>query len=160
MPAPNDHPAAGLSPLEIVSTRTFAAPRERLFEAFTDPARLARWWGPHGFTSTFHAFDPRPGGAWRFTMHGPDGADYPNESVFVEVVEPERIVLRHLSVEHPYELTISLEDRGGATRGTWRMVHETASVCARVRPHVVAGNEQNFDRLAAELARSAGDGPT
>jgi uncharacterized protein YndB with AHSA1/START domain len=90
-------------------------------------------------------------------MHGPDGADYPNESVFVDVVEPERIVFRHVSVEHPYELTISLEEQGGATRVTWRMRHETASECARVRPFVLEGNEQNFDRLAAELAPRASD---
>jgi uncharacterized protein YndB with AHSA1/START domain len=140
---------------EIVSSRTFAAPRERVFAAFVDPSRLARWWGPDGFTNTIHAFDPRPGGIWRSTMHAPDGAEYPNESVFVEVVRPERIVFRHLSAEHPYEMTITLDEQGDRTAMTWRMRHETAEACARVRPFVVAGNEQNFDRLARELARAA-----
>jgi uncharacterized protein YndB with AHSA1/START domain len=142
---------------EIISARTFDAPRERVFEAFSDPSRLARWWGPHGFTSTVHELDLRRGGAWRFTMHGPDGADYPSDSVFVEVVKPERIVFRHLSADHPYEMTISLDEQGGGTRVTWRMRHATASECARVRPFVAEGNEQNFDRLAAELARMSSD---
>ena len=142
------------SELEILSARTFDAPRERVFEAFSDPARLARWWGPKGFTNTFQEFDPRPGGTWRFLMHGPGGADIPNESVFVEVVRPERIVFRHVS-GHRFEMTITLAEQGGRTRVTWRMRHETARECAEVRPFVVDANEQNFDRLAEELARMA-----
>jgi uncharacterized protein YndB with AHSA1/START domain len=143
---------------EIVSTRTLDVPREQVFAAFADPARLARWWGPKGFTSTVHAYDFRPGGAWRSTLHGPDGVDYPNESQFVEIAAPGRIVFRHLSREHPYEMEITLEPQGGGTRMTWRMSHPTASACARVRPFVVEGNEQNFDRLAAELARVGAPG--
>jgi uncharacterized protein YndB with AHSA1/START domain len=126
-----------------------------VFAAFSDPSRLARWWGPNGFTNTIHDLDMRPGGTWRFTMHGPDGAAYSNESVFVEVVKPERIVFRHVSADHPYEMVITLEQEGAGTRVTWRMRHETASECARVKPFVVEANEQNFDRLAAELARLA-----
>jgi hypothetical protein len=79
----------------------------------------------------------------------------PSDSVFAEVVRPERIVFRHVSAEHPYEMVGSLEEEGAGTRMTWRMRHATASECARVRPFVVEGNEQNFDRLAAELARGA-----
>jgi uncharacterized protein YndB with AHSA1/START domain len=150
-----DNDRGDVSDREIVSTRTFDAPRDRVFGAFSDPARLARWWGPHGFSSTVHEFDLRPGGTWRFTMRGPDGAEYVSESVFLEVVEPERIVFRHLSAGHPYEMTISLEDHGGRTTVTWRMLHATASERATVEPFVVAGNEQNFDRLAAELTTSA-----
>jgi uncharacterized protein YndB with AHSA1/START domain len=152
MPSSARAPDGFLPDRDIVSSRTFDAPRERVFEAFVDPARLLRWWGPKGFTNTFHAFDPRPGGRWRFTMHAPDGTAIPNESVFTEVARPERIVFRHLSAEHPYELTFTLdEEPGGRTRVTWRMRHETAETCARVRPFVVEGNEQNLDRLAAEL---------
>jgi uncharacterized protein YndB with AHSA1/START domain len=139
---------------DIVSARTFDAPRERVFEAFVDPDRLACWWGPEGFTSTFHEFDPRPGGRWRFTMHGPGGLEISNESVFLELARPERIVLRHVSADHPYELTMTFAPEGRArTRVTWRMRHATAAECERVRPYVVAGNEQNFDRLAGELER-------
>jgi uncharacterized protein YndB with AHSA1/START domain len=141
--------------LEIVSTRVLVARRDRVFDAFVDPSRLARWWGPSGFTSTIHAFDPRPGGTWRVTLHGPDDADFASESVFLEVVRPERIVFRHAG-DHPYEMTVTLDEHGDGTLLTWRMRHATAAECARVRPFVVAGNEQNFDRLEAELARTEG----
>jgi uncharacterized protein YndB with AHSA1/START domain len=79
------------SELEIVTTRLIDAPRERVFAAFADAARLARWWGPKGFTNTFDEFELRPGGAWRFVMRGPDGKGYPNDSTFLEVHAPERI---------------------------------------------------------------------
>jgi len=133
--------------------RTFDAPRERVFEAFSDPSRLARWWGPKGFTNTFHEFDMRPGGRWRFLMHGPDGVAYANESVFVEVVKPERIVLQHVSA-HRFEMTVTLDEQGGGTKVTWRMRHATARECAKAKAFVVDANEQNFDRLAGELART------
>src|SRR5258707_15807312 len=82
---------------EIVTTRVLAWPREFVFKAWTEPEHLARWWGPKGFTNTFYEFDPRPGGVWRFVMHGPNGADYQNKNFFVEIVRPERIVLDHVS---------------------------------------------------------------
>ena len=69
-----------MSDREIVTTRLLDWPRERVFRAWTDPAHLARWWGPKGFTNTFHEFDLRPGGLWRFVMHGANGADYQNKS--------------------------------------------------------------------------------
>lgn len=137
---------------EIVSTRVFDAPRERLFRAFRDPKVLARWWGPNGFTSTFQEFDFRPGGAWRFVMHGPDGADYRNESEFIEVVSPERIVLDHLRPMHRFQMTMTFAEEAGKTRLTWRMRFESAAELERVRVVVRAANEQNFDRLQAQLA--------
>jgi uncharacterized protein YndB with AHSA1/START domain len=151
MTSPHDDRDDAPSDREIVSTRSFDVPRERVFEAFSDPSRLARWWGPKGFTNTIHEFDPRPGGTWRSTLHGPDGVDYANENVFVEVVKPERIVFRHVSGDHRYEMTITLDEQRGGTRVTWRMSHATARECARVAALVVPANEQNFDRLGAEL---------
>jgi uncharacterized protein YndB with AHSA1/START domain len=143
---------------EIVTSRVLDAPRERVFEAFSDPARLARWWGPAGFSSTFHEFDLRPGGHWRFILHGPDGANYPNESVFVEVVKPERIVFDHLS-DHWFRMTITLSARpAGQTLITWHMLFETAAERDRIQAIVVVANEQNLDRLEAELARMGDKG--
>jgi uncharacterized protein YndB with AHSA1/START domain len=136
---------------EIVSAREFDAPRERVFAAWTDPALLARWWGPKGFTNTFEEFDLRPGGHWRFTMRGPDGTAYPQESVFVEVVRPERVVFDHLG-DHRYRAVITFAERGDRTGVTFRMIHATVEECDRVRPFVVEGNEQNFDRLQDVLA--------
>src|SRR4051794_34340238 len=63
---------------EIVATRIFEAPRELVFTMWTDREHVAKWWGPRGFTNTIHEMDVRPGGTWRFVMHGPDGTDYPN----------------------------------------------------------------------------------
>ena len=140
---------------EIVSTRVFAAPRERVFRAFSDPQVLARWWGPDGFTSTFQEFDFRPGGAWRFVMHGPDGADYRNASDFIEVVSPERIVLEHLRPMHRFQMTMTFAEEAGKTRLTWRMVFESVAELERVRAFIPGANEQNFDRLQAQLAAMA-----
>lgn len=139
--------------LTIVSTRVLAAPREQVYQAFAQPERLARWWGPAGFSNRFDAFELRPGGAWRFTMRAPDGSEHPNDSVFVEVLPGQRIVFDHRP-PHPYRMTLSFDDEpAGGTRITWRMQHPTAQDCAAVRPFVEPANEQNFDRLEAELRR-------
>ena len=140
------------SDVEIVYERVLAAPRKLVFEAFTDPRRLERWWGPEGFTSRFEAFDPRPGGAWRLVMRGPDGAEYPNEWEFVEIARPDRIVLRHLRPMHAFLLTVTLAPRGGSTALTWRMRLESAAEVAALGSVIAAANEQNLDRLEALLA--------
>ena len=132
---------------EIVSTRVLDAPREVVFRAFGDPRMLARWWGPKGFTNTFHEFDLRPGGAWRFVMHGPDGTDYHNATDFIEVVRPERIVFRHLKPMHRFQMTMTFAEEAGKTRLTWRMRFDSAAELERVKGFVPAANEQNFDRL-------------
>ncbi|HTF32610.1 MAG TPA: SRPBCC domain-containing protein [Myxococcota bacterium] len=136
---------------EIVTTRVFNAPRELVFKAWTEPEHLRRWWGPKGFTSTFHEFDLRPGGVWRFVMHGPDGTDYKNESVFVEIVKPERIVFDHLSGPR-FRGTATFEDLGGKTKITFRQLFESAAAYEKVKPVAVPGNEENFDKLAGHLA--------
>ncbi|MDY3552550.1 SRPBCC family protein [Gemmata sp. JC717] len=137
---------------EIVNARVFDAPRERLFRAFTDPEQLKHWWGPDGFTNTIQAFDPRPGGVWKLVMHGPDGSDYHNESVFAEVAEPSRVVFDHIEPVHRFRMSMTFDDESGRTRLTWRMRFEDAAEAQRVRGFVAAANEQNFDRLARHLA--------
>jgi uncharacterized protein YndB with AHSA1/START domain/catechol 2,3-dioxygenase-like lactoylglutathione lyase family enzyme len=137
---------------EIVSTRVFDAPREVVFRAFTDPTLLAQWWGPRGFTNTFHEFDPRPGGAWRFVMHGPDGTHYPMTKEFVEVVSPERIVLQHIQAMHMFRMAMVLADEAGGTRVTWRTRFESAEEAENVRGFWAVANEENFDRLQSLLA--------
>lgn len=135
---------------ELATSRLIEAPRERVFAALSDPARLARWWGPKGFRNTFQEFELRPGGRWVFVMHGPDGRDYPNQSVFVEVKPPKRVVLRHVSSPR-FEMTITFEDERGRTRVGWRQLFETAAERTRVARFAEVANEQNLDRLAAEL---------
>jgi uncharacterized protein YndB with AHSA1/START domain len=139
-------------PHAIETSRILAVPRERVFAAFRDPAVLAGWWGPAGFTNTFHAFDFRPGGTWRFTMHGPDGAAYAMDHRFIELVAPERIVVRHLQPGHDFTLTILFTAQGDRTEVTWRMRFDDPAEAEKVRPFVIPANEQNLDRLEAWLA--------
>ena len=151
MPA-NPKEAAEPGPArEVVSTRLLAFPRAAVFTAFADPAQLARWWGPAGFRNTIGAFDFRPGGTWRVTMHAPDGTDYANESVFVEIAPPARIVFRHLDPVHAFQMAMTFAPAGASTRLTWRMTFDSAAECERVRGFVTPANEQNFDRLADHL---------
>lgn len=135
-----------------VTSRLIDAPRARVFRAFSDPEQLARWWGPDGFSNTFHEFDFRPGGAWRFVMHGPDGTDYPNHSVFAEVVVDERVVFEHVS-DHHFVMTLTFDDRNGKTAVGWRQEFDTEDEYARIAEFVGAANEQNLDRLTAEVMR-------
>lgn len=139
---------------ELVTSRVIAAPRSRVYEAFADPAQLARWWGPAGFTNTFETFELRAGGTWRFVMHGPNGTDYPNESVFVEVLPGERVVFNHVS-SPTFEMSITFSDHGPRTAVGWRQRFANAEECRRIAPIAVPANEQNLDRLAALLRETA-----
>ena len=140
---------------EIISERMLSATPAQIFAAYRDPQRLARWWGPNGFSSTFHEFEFRAGGQWKFTLRGPDGVDYYNESEFVELVEPTRVVLDHLRPMHRFRMTMTFTPEAGGTRIMWRMEFETADEVARIKSFVLDANQQNFDRLAAELAEQA-----
>ncbi len=144
--------AADTTDREIVSSRVLAANREDVFRAFSDPVRLAEWWGPKGFTNHFQQFEFRTDGAWRFTMHGPDGTVYAMDHRFQEIVTPERIVVRHLQPGHDFTLTVSLAGRAGGTEIAWHMCFDDPAEATRVRPFVVPANEQNLDRLAACLS--------
>jgi uncharacterized protein YndB with AHSA1/START domain len=135
---------------EIIGTRVFDAPCALVWRAFTDPDHLKHWWGPNGFTNTFHEFDFRPGGAWRFIMHGPDGTDYKNDNLFVEIVFLERIVFDHVSYPK-HRATILFEDVGGETKLIFRMVFESSDDFESVKPYAVPGLEQNLEKLALHL---------
>ena len=136
----------------IISSRVINAPQETVFNAFKNPELLARWWGPAGFTNTFHQFDLTPGGTWEFIMHGPNGVDYPNTNVFVEIVEPERIVFDHI-LAPIFRMTITCEKISAEqTRFGFHMVFESAQVFESVKAMCLPANEQNFDRLEAVLA--------
>lgn len=134
------------------TSRLFSAPPEAVFSAFASPERLARWWGPDGFSNTFEIFEFKTGGAWRFTMHGPDNANYSNVSTF-ESVEPNRlVVVKHLSQPH-FTLTIQLEPATKGTTVTWEQAFESAEVAASIKHIVEPANEQNLNRWQAEIAK-------
>ena len=149
-----DYQIADVSPeCEVVSARTFMHRRELIFEAWTNPERLKNWWGPNGFTNTFYEFDLRPGGKWSFTMHGPDGTNYPNESVFVKIEAPELLVFDPLSQPQFQVVATFTELQEAKTRVTFRMIFKSAEQCNALRSFVQEKNEENFDRLEAELQR-------
>jgi uncharacterized protein YndB with AHSA1/START domain len=131
-----------------------ASPRA-IFAAFEKPDRLARWWGPSGFTNTFETFEFRSGGRWVFTMHGPDGTNYPNECVFREIEPDSRVVIEHV-VQPLFTLTVTLADRGGETHLTWVQEFETAEIAEKLRHICEPANEQNLDRLQAVVASGSG----
>ena len=130
-----------------------AATPARVFAAMSDPTRIARWWGPDGFTSTIHRFDFRPGGAWLLTMHGPDGKDYANESRFMRLAPGEIFEIEHLSGHH-FTLSIELRPSGEGTQVHWRQTFDTVEHYEGIAEFVAAANEQNLQRLAMEVLRS------
>lgn len=151
-------------PRSIIGTRVFDAPRDLVFSAWTDPKHLAKWWGPNGFTTTTHSFEFRPGGSWRFVMHGPDGRDYQNRITFDEIVPPERIVYRHsggADVEPvQFTQTVTFEGLGNSqTRLTWRGKFPSAGERARVIREYSAdkGLVQTMARLADYVAALAAE---
>jgi len=148
--APVAEPIAPSS--QIVSSRTFNSPRELLYRAWSEPEHLKNWWGPNGFRNTIEEYELKAGGKWRFVMHGPNGVDYPNEIEFIEVMAQRRIVFKHLSEPH-FEVTATFEDLGGRTRVAFKMNFPTIEECEKLRGSIVPANEQNFDRLEAEIKR-------
>ena len=109
---------------ELVFKRVFNASPELIWEAWTNPNHVVHWWGPEGFTNTIHEMEVKPGGVWRFMMHGPDGIDYPNRIVFEEVVKPERLVYSHGGESendpHKFRVTVTFNRKGNKTELTMR----------------------------------------
>lgn len=132
-------------------TALIPADPQAVYAALEAPARLARWWGPDGFRNTFEVCEFRTGGAWRFTMHGPDGTDYPNQSQFVEVVPGRRVVIQHINAPR-FVLTLELAPEGAGTRVQWTQVFEDPALAQAMRSFVEPANAQNLQRLAAEVA--------
>lgn len=132
---------------EMVITRTVNAPRDLVWKVWTEPEHVAKWWGPNGFSTTIEKMEVRPGGVWKHMMHGPDGTDYPNESTFIEVVKPERIVMAH----------------GGTTPGkkavsfhaTWTF-EEVGEKQTKVTLHSVFPSKEELDRVIREFGALEG----
>jgi uncharacterized protein YndB with AHSA1/START domain len=143
----------------IIQERLFDAPRELVFQAWTDPAHLPRWFGPKGFHNTVQEIKVKPGGVWRFTMHGPDGKDWNNVVTFIEIVKNERIVYDHGdSVDTPahFQVTATFETVGNQTRLRMRMVFPTAEACEAVKKFgAIESGQQTLDKLAALLANQS-----
>ncbi|HLZ44473.1 MAG TPA: SRPBCC domain-containing protein [Gemmatimonadales bacterium] len=155
-----DASAPAATDREIVVTRIIEGPRRIVFDAFTDPERLGRWWGPTGAAITTRSFDFRPGGVWDATIKGPQG-EFPNYVVWKEITPPERIVWMYYGMgkddPNPVETTLTLAARGDVTEATLRLMfgskeaRETA-----LKYHALAGAKLTLERLAAVVAQGKG----
>lgn len=160
---------------EFVITRVFDAPRELVFDAWTEPRHMAQWWGPRTFTNPVCEMDVRPGGAYRIVMRSPDGIEYPLTGVYREVVKPVRLVMTMDASEHPKEWhdlidphrakddhnpagemlsTVTFEEFQGKTKVTVRVLLKSAAVRdSMVKMGMNEGWSQSLDRLGELLAK-------
>jgi uncharacterized protein YndB with AHSA1/START domain len=144
---------------EIIQTRLLDAPRELVFEAWTNPEHVVRWWGPNGFTTTIKEMNVKPGGVWRYIMHGPDGVDYPNKVLYREVIKNERLVYSHgWDVEgkppfDAFEVMVTFETEGNKTKLTMRSVFASVEIFKKVVEQygAIEGGKQTLNRLEAYL---------
>jgi uncharacterized protein YndB with AHSA1/START domain len=138
---------------EIRVSRVLNAPIELVWEVWTDPDHIKQWWGPNGFTSTIAKMDIRKNGEWNLIMHGPDGTDYKNKSIFKEIVKHKKIVYQHISPK--FLATIDFEPQGKKTQITWQMLFDTKEELIRTVKTFKAddGLKQNFDKLQAYLIK-------
>jgi uncharacterized protein YndB with AHSA1/START domain len=135
----------------FTSSRPLPAPPSAVFAAIQDPARLARWWGPAGFSNEFETFEFVPGGQWVFKMIGPDGTVYPNACAFEKIEADRQIAIRHTCAPF-FTLTLTLSPIPEGCLLHWAQAFDDAAVAQAIRHIVEPANEQNLDRLAAELA--------
>lgn len=144
---------------EIIITRLINSPREVVWEAWTNPEHLIKWWGPKGFTNTFKEISVKPGGVWLFIMHGPDGTDYLNKVVYDEVIQPEKLVYTHGdgSDDHSndFQSTVTFEEDNGKTKLTMKAVFPSAAILKDQieRVHAIEGGNQTLDRLQEYVAK-------
>ncbi|HSY61922.1 MAG TPA: SRPBCC family protein [Cytophaga sp.] len=137
---------------ELTVSRLLNAPIDLVWEAFTTPEHIKNWWGPNGFTNTIYTMDVKPEGIWDFVMHGPDGTDYKNKSVYKEIVKPTRIVFDHISGPK-FTTTITFEAQGNKTFINWHMLFETKEQFEQVVKVFKAdeGLKQNIIKLESYL---------
>ena len=150
-----DTPAeAATADRELVISRVIGAPRELVFEMFTEVRHLSRWWGPEGFTTTTRAFEFCVGGEWVFVMHGPDGTDYQEWISWAEITPPERIALLHGESRgdpNAFESVLTFAALGAATRVEMRTVFPTRQMRDEVveKYHAIEGGQQTLGKLDA-----------
>jgi len=146
---------------EIRISRVYDAPVQAVWDAWTDPKQVAQWWGPRGFSITTHSKDLRPGGVWHYTMHGPDGVDYPNKTLYLEVEPGRRLVYDHGGYDERaplFRVTVVFSEVGGKTKMEMTMTLPTPEAAEQTRAFVKkAGGNATWDRLAEYLAESAGE---
>ncbi|MGZ5192092.1 MAG: SRPBCC family protein [Flavisolibacter sp.] len=140
---------------EIRSSRIVNASREKVFAAWTEPEHLKNWWGPAGFSNTFHEFNLRVGGRWKFTMHGPEKGNYHNECEFIKIEKPILIAWKRFS-KPLFRVVVTFETvLVGRTKIVFRQIFDTAAECDKIKSFARDKNEEMFDRLENELIKMA-----
>jgi uncharacterized protein YndB with AHSA1/START domain len=136
---------------ELLITRTLNAPVDLVWETWTNPEHIAQWWGPNGFTNTITKMDLRPGGEWLLVMHGPDGTDYKNKSIFKEIIPHKKIVFDHVAPN--FTATIEFEAKGETTFLKWHMLFESVELFIQVVKTFKAdeGLKQNVEKWQVYL---------
>ena len=146
---------------EIAITRIYDSPVQLVWDAWTDPEQVAQWWGPRGFTLTTHSKDLRPGGSWVYTMHGPDGVDYPNKTQYLEVEPYARLVYDHGgNDDRPplFRVTVVFTEMRGKTKMEMRMTLPTPEAAEETKRYIKkAGGNSTWDRLAEYLEKESSD---
>lgn len=147
--------AAKSKPNEIYIERVYDAPVKAVWDAWTDPEQVGKWWGPRGFTLTTKSKDLRPGGRWVYTMHGPDGTDWPNSTLYHEVEKYKLLVYDHGSdgTSPPlFKVTVRFNELNGKTKMEMWMGFANAEAAAESRKFIKkAGGDSTWDRLAEFL---------
>ena len=137
------------------TSRTLRFSPKEVYKTFESADLLASWWGPEDFTNTFEVFEFTPGGRWEFVMHGPDGSNYPNKSIFNELVPDTKIVIHH-DCPPNFILTIELTPVTEGTHLSWAQVFDDVQTAQAVKLRAGSANEQNIDRLTYVLKEVAG----
>jgi len=140
---------------ELKISRLLNAPRELVWEMWTDPEHIKHWWGPSGFTNTISKMDVKEEGEWEFVMHGPDGTDFKNKHIYKEIVKPERLVLDHVTSPR-FRMTVTFTEQGDKTLLSIYSLFESEEQLRDVIKVFKAdeGMKQNVDRLEAYLNKS------
>jgi uncharacterized protein YndB with AHSA1/START domain len=146
-----------MKPNEITLHRLYDAPLPTVWEAWTNPQKTAHWWGPRGFTITTKSKDFKTGGSWTYTMHGPDGVDYPNHTKFLEINHHARMVYDHGGNENQppmFRVTVLFTEIGAKTAMDMTMAFASEQVAAQSKTFIKqAGGNATWDRLAEYLAK-------
>jgi uncharacterized protein YndB with AHSA1/START domain len=158
MPVRTSAAAAEATEPELVITRIFDAPRALVFKAWTEPDRVARWWGPQGFVTLYCQMDVRVGGAFRVCMRSPEGTERWKQGVYREVVEPERLVFTFAWEDaegtpgHQTVVTVTFAEHGTKTRLT---LHQAVFETVKTRDEHHSGWTSTLERFAQYLAKAA-----
>lgn len=137
---------------EIISSRILQYDKNLVYRAWSELEHLKNWWGPEGFTNTFHEFDFQVGGKWVFTMHGPDKGNYENACTFIKI-KPNSLIAWDRISKPLFQVVATFETlANNQTLLTFKMLFYSAEDCNKLKPFVVDKNEENFDKLEIVLA--------